>query len=84
MMKKLMFCGLLLQNLYQLGARIFWIHNTGPIGCLPYSVIYYPPKPANKDQNGCVKSHNLAKEQACDMLQQWELEGLTGNHPESC
>lgn len=58
MMKKLMFCGLLLQNLYQLGARIFWIHNTGPIGCLPYSVIYYPPKPANKDQNGCVKSHN--------------------------
>lgn len=46
------------ENLYQLGARIFWIHNTGPIGCLPYSVIYYPPKPANKDQNGCVKSHN--------------------------
>ncbi|PON99077.1 Lipase [Trema orientale] len=47
-----------IKELYQLGARAFWIHNTGPIGCLPYSVIKYPPKPGNMDQNGCVKSHN--------------------------
>ncbi|KDP26685.1 hypothetical protein JCGZ_17843 [Jatropha curcas] len=47
-----------IEKLYQLGARIFWIHNTGPIGCLPFAVIFYPPKPENRDENGCVKSHN--------------------------
>ncbi|KAM6562325.1 hypothetical protein CsatB_022323 [Cannabis sativa] len=52
-----------IKELYQLGARVFWIHNTGPIGCLPFSVIIYSPKPENMDQIGCVKSHNeVAKE----------------------
>ncbi|EEF32344.1 GDSL esterase/lipase At5g14450 [Ricinus communis] len=46
------------EKLYQLGARTFWIHNTGPIGCLPYAVIKYPPEPGNMDQIGCVNSHN--------------------------
>ena len=51
------------QKLYELGARAFWIHNTGPIGCIPYDVITYPPTPENRDQNGCSKSHNeIAKE----------------------
>ncbi|GLU21707.1 hypothetical protein SLE2022_378320 [Rubroshorea leprosula] len=45
-------------RLYQLGARAFWIHNTGPIGCLPQQVLDYPPKPENVDQNGCIKSQN--------------------------
>uniref|UniRef100_A0A5B6ZCD1 Alpha-L-fucosidase n=2 Tax=Davidia involucrata TaxID=16924 RepID=A0A5B6ZCD1_DAVIN len=49
---------LAVEKLYQQGARAFWIHNTGPIGCLPYFVINYPPKPGNADQNGCVKSYN--------------------------
>ncbi|XP_050225038.1 GDSL esterase/lipase At3g27950 [Mercurialis annua] len=46
-----------LHELYKEGARFFWVHNTGPIGCLPYSVIYNS-KPRNKDKNGCVKSQN--------------------------
>ncbi|TXG55873.1 hypothetical protein EZV62_017186 [Acer yangbiense] len=46
------------ENLYQGGARMFWIHNTGPIGCLPFFVINYPPQPGNADQTGCIKSHN--------------------------
>ncbi|KAI7996209.1 GDSL esterase/lipase [Camellia lanceoleosa] len=46
------------QKLYLQGARAFWIHNTGPIGCLPYFVVNYPPKPGNADQIGCVKSYN--------------------------
>nr|ACZ74703.1 carboxilic ester hydrolase [Phaseolus vulgaris] len=51
------------QQLYDEGARVFWIHNTGPIGCLPYSYIYYEPKKGNIDANGCVKPHNdLAQE----------------------
>lgn len=51
------------QKLYEEGARSFWIHNTGPIGCLPYSVIYYQKKPQNLDRNGCVEPHNkLAQE----------------------
>ncbi|KAG5027801.1 hypothetical protein JHK87_011315 [Glycine soja] len=51
------------QQLYNVGARVFWIHNTGPIGCLPYSYIYYEPKKGNVDANGCVKPQNdLAQE----------------------
>ncbi|KAL8157016.1 GDSL esterase/lipase At5g14450-like [Apium graveolens] len=54
---------LAIKNLHQLGARTFWIHNTGPIGCLPFFVVNYPPKAGNSDQNGCVKSYNdLAQE----------------------
>ncbi|XAR48116.1 Alpha-L-fucosidase [Bertholletia excelsa] len=52
-----------IEKLYRQGARTFWIQNTGPIGCLPYFIIKYPPKPGNADQNGCVKSYNkLAQE----------------------
>ncbi|KAI3733456.1 hypothetical protein L6452_12899 [Arctium lappa] len=51
------------EKLYQGGARTFWIHNTGPIGCLPFFVKNYPPSADNTDQVGCVKSYNeLAQE----------------------
>lgn len=51
------------QQLYNEGARVFWIHNVGPIGCLPYDNIYYPHKKGNLDANGCVIPHNeLAQE----------------------
>ncbi|KAF8399794.1 hypothetical protein HHK36_015665 [Tetracentron sinense] len=47
------------QNLYEQGARTFWIHNTGPIGCLPASLLYFkPPKPGLIDKYGCIKDHN--------------------------
>lgn len=48
----------LIQKLYQRGARVFWIHNTGPIGCLPFFVVTYPPRPEDADRNGCIKSYN--------------------------
>ncbi|GMJ09354.1 hypothetical protein like AT5G14450 [Hibiscus trionum] len=47
-----------LHILYNEGARFFWVHNTGPIGCLPVSVLYEKPKPWNLDKNGCVKLQN--------------------------
>ncbi|EOY00665.1 GDSL-like Lipase/Acylhydrolase superfamily protein isoform 2 [Theobroma cacao] len=46
------------KRLHHQGARTFWIHNTSPIGCLPYQVLDYPPQTENMDQNGCIRSHN--------------------------
>ncbi|PON36614.1 Lipase [Parasponia andersonii] len=52
------------QFLYQQGARTFWIHNTGPIGCLPSTLFdIHNPAPGFLDDNGCVNSQNdMAKE----------------------
>ncbi|XVF43889.1 hypothetical protein PTKIN_Ptkin02bG0077000 [Pterospermum kingtungense] len=47
-----------IEKLYGEGARVFWIHNTGPVGCFPFFVIDYPPKPENADSTGCIKSYN--------------------------
>ncbi|KAL8528113.1 hypothetical protein ACS0TY_005788 [Phlomoides rotata] len=45
--------------LYQRGARAFWIHNTGPIGCLPVTCVKVKdPIAGYLDENGCVKSQN--------------------------
>lgn len=54
----------LFQHLYQNGARTFWIHNTGPIGCLPVTQHYYHRQmPGILDQHGCVIAQNdMAKE----------------------
>lgn len=47
------------QNIYQQGGRIFWIHNTGPIGCLPTNFFYnHNPPPGYLDEHGCVKDQN--------------------------
>ncbi|XP_059452050.1 GDSL esterase/lipase At5g14450-like [Corylus avellana] len=52
------------EHLYQNGARTFWIHNTGPIGCLPVTQHHYHrPMPGILDQHGCVIAQNdMAKE----------------------
>ncbi|CAA0824530.1 GDSL esterase/lipase [Striga hermonthica] len=45
--------------LYEREARIFWIHNTGPIGCLPVATVKVQnPGPGYLDEHGCVKSQN--------------------------
>ncbi|ONI34767.1 hypothetical protein PRUPE_1G497600 [Prunus persica] len=44
-----------IKKIYDLGARSFWIHNTGPIGCLPTILANFP---AQKDEAGCAKSYN--------------------------
>ncbi|XP_059640425.1 GDSL esterase/lipase At5g14450-like [Cornus florida] len=47
------------QHLYQQGARTFWVHNTGPIGCLPVATLYIRnPAPGFLDQYGCIKGQN--------------------------
>ncbi|EEF48394.1 Esterase precursor, putative [Ricinus communis] len=54
-------------NLYNLGARSFWIHNTGPIGCLSYMLTNFP---AEKDEAGCLKPHNEVAQYFNFMLNQ--------------
>ncbi|XP_050271009.1 GDSL esterase/lipase At5g14450-like [Quercus robur] len=47
------------QRIYQQGGRTFWIHNTGPIGCLPVNFFYnHNPAPGYLDQHGCIKGQN--------------------------
>ncbi|KAL9246523.1 hypothetical protein vseg_020046 [Gypsophila vaccaria] len=47
-----------IETLYRQGARMFWVHNTGPIGCLPYILAKNPPDVGNTDEAGCIKSYN--------------------------
>ncbi|KAJ9673626.1 hypothetical protein PVL29_023276 [Vitis rotundifolia] len=44
------------RRIYKSGARSFWIHNTGPIGCLPYILANF--QAAQRDGAGCSKPHN--------------------------
>ncbi|GMN51782.1 hypothetical protein TIFTF001_020942 [Ficus carica] len=45
------------KNIYNIsGGRSFWIHNTGPIGCLPYIFANFPS--AERDEAGCAKPFN--------------------------
>lgn len=46
----------LVQKFYETGARNFWIHNTGPIGCLPYILANLPN--IELDSAGCAKPYN--------------------------
>ncbi|VVA13594.1 PREDICTED: GDSL [Prunus dulcis] len=44
-----------IKKIYDSGGRSFWIHNTGPIGCIPYILVNFP---AQKDEVGCAKLYN--------------------------
>lgn len=44
-----------MQNVYSEGGRTFWIHNTGPVGCLPYILRRFPnPASDEVDRFGCL------------------------------
>lgn len=50
---------MIFQNIYGQGGRAFWIHNTGPIGCLPVNRFYIlNPAPGTVDDYGCIKAQN--------------------------
>lgn len=51
---------LLFQELYDQGARNYWIHNTGPLGCLPQVIATFGTDPSKLDELGCVSSHKRA------------------------
>ncbi|KAH9754684.1 kinesin-like protein KIN-1 [Citrus sinensis] len=49
-----------LRRLYDEGARNFWIHNTGPLGCLAQNVAKFGTDLSMLDELGCVSGHNQA------------------------
>lgn len=51
---------LIVQKLYDEGARNFWIHNTGPLGCLPQNIAKFGTDPSKLDELGCLTTHNQA------------------------
>ncbi|XP_028780852.1 GDSL esterase/lipase At1g54790-like isoform X1 [Neltuma alba] len=48
------------RRLYDQGARYFWIHNTGPLGCLAQNIAKFGTDPSKLDELGCVAAHNQA------------------------
>ena len=50
----------IVQALYDLGARNFWVHNTGPLGCLPQKLSLVNHKKSDLDSHGCISSYNDA------------------------
>ncbi|KAI0516076.1 hypothetical protein KFK09_008748 [Dendrobium nobile] len=42
-----------IKTIYWQGGRYFWIHNTGPFGCLPYVLDRLTLKASEVDHNGC-------------------------------
>ncbi|XXG49742.1 hypothetical protein AAC387_Pa02g3831 [Persea americana] len=51
--------GQIVKDIYWQGGRSFWIHNTGPIGCLPYLLERYPVGTIELDRYGCGRTFNL-------------------------
>ncbi|KAG6525336.1 hypothetical protein ZIOFF_015292 [Zingiber officinale] len=49
---------LAIQSIYWEGGRYFWIHNTGPFGCLPYVLDRLTLKAPEVDRFGCGAPFN--------------------------
>ncbi|TVU38174.1 hypothetical protein EJB05_11530 [Eragrostis curvula] len=47
-----------IQSVISRGGRYFWIHNTGPLGCLPYALVHRPDLDAPMDAAGCSIAYN--------------------------
>ncbi|KAJ4779394.1 GDSL esterase/lipase [Rhynchospora pubera] len=47
-----------LKKLHDEGARKFWIHNTGPLGCITQNIAFFGKDPSKLDGMGCVAAHN--------------------------
>ncbi|GLU07203.1 hypothetical protein SLE2022_241690 [Rubroshorea leprosula] len=47
-------------DLYQHGGKNFWVHNTGPLGCLPLKLTVYGHNASELDENGCIQPLNDA------------------------
>lgn len=57
-----------MQTIHENGGRNFWIHNTGPLGCLPQKLSLFNKDNRELDRYGCLKSFNDAAEAFNDGL----------------
>ncbi|XP_010270892.1 PREDICTED: GDSL esterase/lipase At1g09390-like [Nelumbo nucifera] len=48
------------KTIYDQGGRNFWIHSTGPLGCLPQKLTMVPKTRGDLDRYGCLRSYNDA------------------------
>ncbi|XP_077218084.1 GDSL esterase/lipase LIP-4-like [Tasmannia lanceolata] len=48
------------KTIYEHGGKKFWIHNTGPLGCLPQKLSLFKKANGDLDVCGCIKSFNDA------------------------
>ncbi|KAH7681345.1 GDSL lipase/esterase protein [Dioscorea alata] len=56
------------KEIYQQGGQYFWIHNTGPLGCLPYALIRRPSSSLELDSVGCAVIFNKLAQKFNNML----------------
>ncbi|ERN03271.1 GDSL esterase/lipase At1g09390 [Amborella trichopoda] len=49
-----------IELIHQQGGRKFWVHNTGPLGCLPQKVAMFGGKNVALDAAGCLSYFNEA------------------------
>nr|XP_010930359.1 GDSL esterase/lipase At3g26430 [Elaeis guineensis] len=57
-----------IKSIYEAGGRSFWIHNTGPLGCLAYVLLRKPPTEQQLDSAGCAILYNDLAHQFNRML----------------
>ncbi|KAI5073448.1 hypothetical protein GOP47_0011461 [Adiantum capillus-veneris] len=50
--------GTAVKDLYETGARTFWVMDVGPQGCLPFVLSKYPHTMADLDDTGCALPYN--------------------------
>ncbi|KAL8191565.1 hypothetical protein R6Q57_028296 [Mikania cordata] len=49
-----------IKSIHDNGGRKFWVHNTGPLGCLPQKLWLVQPSSRDVDPQGCISTYNSA------------------------
>ncbi|TVU24211.1 hypothetical protein EJB05_26630 [Eragrostis curvula] len=73
-----------IMTLYYNGAKNFWVHGTGPLGCLPQKLARPRANDTDLDYSGCLKPLNDGAYEfnnqlcaVCDQLMSSQLRGAT-------
>ncbi|GJN11188.1 hypothetical protein PR202_ga29361 [Eleusine coracana subsp. coracana] len=64
------------------GGKYFWIHNTGPLGCLPYALMHRPDLAAPMDDAGCSVKYNKVA-QLFNLRLKETVASLRKKHPDA-
>ncbi|CAH1439477.1 unnamed protein product [Lactuca virosa] len=49
-----------IKSIHDNGGRKFWVHNTGPLDCLPQKLGLVKPSSRELDPHGCISTYNSA------------------------